>query len=72
VPYQPIDVILWDDGVEIMASPVSRKGFDFTKGVLAVENTPHEFANHIPKGLGVIFLKDDGKIVPINANQGLQ
>jgi len=82
VPSQTIDVILWDDSEndQIMASPISSAGLRFLKtltgdedtGIMSITTTPNEFAHHIPSGLRVLFIGEDGIAMPVEAILGLQ
>lgn len=77
-----IDVVLWDDPEKdmTMGSPVSPNGVRFLQalandkeaGIVEIEIGPTEFARHIPKGVSVIYLSNDGTVMPIHTIQGLQ
>lgn len=67
-----IDVVLWDEGTCIMASPVSKKGLMFLKEIRPVDQNPTDFGNSLPPGVVAVFFCDDGIVMPISANRGLQ
>jgi len=75
-----IDVVVWNDGGDIIASPISPSGKKFLKELTGEEDTDtvqvqasiEEFMSHIPPGLNVYFNRDDGKLVHLSVKFCLQ
>jgi hypothetical protein len=68
MPFPKLDVVVWDDGEDMIASAVSKDGMAFLDSLVGGEDiltlrlvsSPEEFADHIPPGVGVFFLQKSG------------